>query len=176
MAKLKLIVSIILIGIVLGIILTLCILKQPGVKHNFSIENSFNIYKLTDEDYDSVGTSGLENPTKNDFRRAVISVDIQGKEEIDDLKFKVPNSGDIRDALGFEDVSRYWFCDEYEQNNQGEDFSQYECEFIFYSKGLNDNDIKKLFSNLSIKLSWSNKYRTTNEHTTLLSDIIIFNY
>ena len=71
--------------------------------------------------------------------------------------------------------SRYWYGSWSSQDNESRNFATYDQEFVFYAKGLSDDDIKQAFSNEKIIVSWTNDHyeQITKEYN--LSDLIKFN-
>ena len=156
------------------IVISCGLFYRNGIQTQASFTSSFNIHKLTDKEYEEVGTSRLDNPIKDDFRKAVLRVEMQHTSNIKNREIIVPAMAELKDSINSYDVERYWFGNYYEQNNESEDSEEYVYEFIFYSKGLNNNDIKRLVSNLEISVSWGGVDGNTQKENYLLSDIINF--
>lgn len=135
-------------------------------------DSTFNIYKLTDKEYEDVGTSDLENPNKGDFRKAVLRVVLQHTER--NREVIVPTVAELKTAINSYDMVRYWFGDYYEKDNESEDAAEYMYEFVFYSKDLNDHELKSLFGDLKISAVWTDMDGNMQKETYLLSDIISF--
>lgn len=167
----KLVISI----IIAMLIVILCgLFYRNGIQKEVSFTSSFNIHKLTDKEYEEVGTSRLDKPIKDDFRKAVLRVEMQHTSKIKNREIIVPTIAELKDNINSYDIERYWFGNSYEQDNESEDAAEYVYEFIFYSKGLNNNDIKRLVSNLKISVSWVGVDGNLQKENYLLSDIINF--
>lgn len=75
---------------------------------------------------------------------------------------------------GIDDITRYWNGGGYSQDNESEDFATYHYEFVFYTKGLNDGDIRKAFNNEKITVSWTNNKNEQVEKEYNISNLIEF--
>ena len=158
------------------LIVILCgLFYKNSIQEDVLFTSSFNIRKLTNKEYEEVGTSRLDNPIKDDFRKAVLRVEMQHTSKIKNREIIVPTMTKLKGTINSYDIQRYWFGNSYEQDNESEDAAEYLYEFIFYSKGLNNNDIKRLVSNLKISVSWVGVDGNTQKENHLLSDIINFN-
>ncbi len=59
--------------IIVMLIILLCgSFYKKAIQESVSFSSSFNIYKLTDKEYEEVRVSGLDHPIKDDFRKAKI--------------------------------------------------------------------------------------------------------
>ncbi|WLD94374.1 fructose-bisphosphate aldolase [Alkalihalobacillus sp. AL-G] len=110
-----------------------------------------HVATLTDEEYDSVGTSWLENPTKDDFRKFTFNLEMKHSESITFQKIDIPRWKQIIDSI---DRKRYWFGGGFNQDNTGENFARSGWEFVFYSKGLENAEIKQAFESQVLMVSW----------------------
>ena len=70
--------------------------------------------------------------------------------------------------------SRYWYGSWHSQDSESENFVTYPQDFVFYAKGLSDNDIKKAFSNETITVSWTNDKNEKILKEYNISDLIEF--
>ena len=70
--------------------------------------------------------------------------------------------------------SRYWYGSWSSQDNESENFATYDQEFVFYAKGLSDDDIKQAFSNEKIIVSWTKHNNEQIKKEYNLSDLIKF--
>lgn len=165
------------ISLIIGmLIIILCgLFYRKGIQKEVSFTSSFNIHKLIDKEYEEVGTSKLDSPVKDDFRKAVLRVEMQHTSKIKNREIIVPTMVELKNNINSYDIERYWFGNSYERDNESEDVAEYVYEFIFYSKGLSNDDIKRLVSNLKISVSWVGVDGSTQKENHLLSDIINFN-
>lgn len=139
-----------------------------------AFNSSFDIYKLTDEEYKEVGTSELDRPTKEDFRKAVLKVEMAHTSQIKNREITVPTLSELKAAINSYDKERYWFGHTSEEDNSSANTAAYVYEFVFYSKDLSEHNIKELFSHLKISASWLDAYEKEQEESDLLSDMIHF--
>lgn len=168
--------TMIVISLIIGmLIVILCgLFDNNGIQQDVSFTSSFNISKLTDKEYEEVGTSTLDHPIKDDFRKAALRVEMQHASKIKNREIIIPTMAELKYTINSYDVERYWFGNSYEQDNESDDAAEYVYEFIFYSKGLNNNDIKRLASTLRISVSWVGVDGKIQKENHLLSDIINF--
>ncbi|MEA1961001.1 MAG: hypothetical protein U9N81_06955 [Bacillota bacterium] len=135
------------------------------------INLQFNVSDLTDEEFQSVGTKGLENAAKSDFKNIEFSLDIEQSNKISDRKVIIPN---LREAANAYDIERYWSGESYNQDNTGEKFAEYGAQFVFYSKGLDEQTIKKIFDSSEVNVSWTANNRENEEKVIRLGEVIQF--
>lgn len=72
------------------------------------------------------------------------------------------------------DRERYWYGHSYEQNNSSENFAQRGYQFIFYSDGLTDEDIRKIFNSSYVGTIWKTSNGKNEEKLLKLNNIIEF--
>ncbi|WP_425804809.1 hypothetical protein ACHOLT_00170 [Desulfitobacterium sp. Sab5] len=152
----------------ISLILTACgtgKIKEP------EINLKFNISDLTDEEFQSIGTKGLENATKSDFKNIEFALDVEQTNEVSNRKVIKPN---LKEAANSYDRERYWFGESYSQDNQGENFTKYGSEFVFYSKGLEEQAIKTIFDSSEVRVSWTTNSGENKEHVFKLGEVIQF--
>ena len=65
------------------LIITAC--STEIVKSEPEISLSFNVSNLTDEKFLYVGTKGLNNPTKNDFKNIEFTLDVKNSDTLDKI-------------------------------------------------------------------------------------------
>lgn len=136
---------------ILGISLILTNCTTEKVKEEPEISLKFNISDLTEEEFKLVGTKEVENPTKYDFKKIEFKLDVEHSNKISNRKIIVPN---IKEVINSKYEERYWFGEGSAQDNEGENFAEYSEKIIFYSKGLNEEEIKEVFKSLEVKISW----------------------
>lgn len=135
----------------------------------------FTVSKLTNEDYRSVGTYLIENPTIDDFRKVHLDVVMKNSDKITNRDIVIPNLKDTVNSTDTE-TGRYWFGNGYDNvSGQGENYPA-ECsrDFVFYSRGLTEDDLKELFSSSEIKVSWTSEKEGDAEKTYNLGEMIEF--
>lgn len=103
------------------------------------------VSQLSEEDFEDVGIHGIENLTKEDFRKFTFNFEIKHHSNYT-RKIEFPKRGIWREAINsIDDNDRYYFGSGYNQNNDSENFAEYNSEFVFYSKGLNEEEIRNVF-------------------------------
>lgn len=109
--------------------------------------------QLSEEQFRSVGTRELENPTAEDFKKLVFDFDIK-KSTHKELSVKFPLNDSWRNAINaIDDQERYWFGSGYEQNNENSDAIQYHQEMVIYTKGLTEDEIHAAFDTIFLEVS-----------------------
>ncbi|MBP3889157.1 MAG: hypothetical protein J6F30_16155 [Cellulosilyticum sp.] len=143
-------------------------------KKQLSFSVSFNIRKLTDAEYREVGTNGLINPQQDDFRKGELIVEIKHTNAIYDRCLDIPSIKEIKMALNKKEEDRYWWATTTVQDNVHEDKAFYHYEFVFYSKGLDEGEIRDLFKELKVSGRWIDSYSKEHEEVFRLNDVICF--
>ncbi|WP_456278906.1 fructose-bisphosphate aldolase [Bacillus sp. AK128] len=124
------------------------------------------VSKLSEEEFDYFGTHGLDNPTKDDFRKFTFDFEVEHSTEII-RKVEFPERKSWKEAINTIDNNkdRYWFGEGNSQNNDSENFASYGSEFVFYSKGLSEEEIINAFNSIILEL-----YLDTEEGESITSE------
>ena len=130
-----------------------------------------NVSSLTDEDYSYVGTTGIDNPTKDDFKNIKFTLDIKNLGRVVNRKITVPTMKRVLDSY---ELNRYWFGSLSSQDNLSENFAMYNEELVLYSRNLDEQAIRNIFSTAEVKVSWTTKEGSFEERMFNLGDIILF--
>lgn len=162
---------IIITVLLLSITLMMTACSTEKIKNDPEINVKFIVSDLTDEEFKSVGTKELENAVKADFKNIEFTLDVEHSSKITNRKIIIP---DIKKAANSYDKARYWFGESYSQDNYQERFANYGDKFVFYSKGLDEEAVKKIFSASEVKVSWTAASGDTEEKVFKLSEIIQF--
>lgn len=128
-----------------------------------SITITAQVLELSDKEFSYIGTHGLENPSKDDFRKFKFRIYMKHLDKLTSQKIHTPKGNIWKDAIG----ARYWFgsVGNVTDDEVGTEFFS---EFIFYSKGLNEKEIKRAFDLARIDVSWvSEEGKTTNKEFTI---------
>lgn len=135
--------------------------------NNKQIETNIKaeIHTLTDAEFDYVGTKGIENPQKEDFREFVLLVETKNFKELSDYEVILP---DFKEIINSIDGDRYW------SGNGGNYNGKLNKEFVFFSRGLNEDDIKNAFRNKIIKITWKTKGNENKVEQFDVSEFIQF--
>lgn len=147
--------------------LTACNVEKYNEIPNINL--NFNVSSLTDEEFQSVGTKGVENATKNDFKNIELILHVEYSNKITKEKIVVPN---IEKDLHDKDI--LWFGKSSSRDNLTENFADYEKRYVFLSKGLNEQDIKNIFNSSDVKISWTTSTGEKKESVFKLGEIIQF--
>jgi len=140
--------------------------QEPEVKVEVKVT------ELSDEEYSGIGTHGLEDPVKDDFRKVKISLNVVQFDEISAREVQYPETEEWKKAINSIDGNRYWVGNRYERNNENENTVDYTEEFIFYYKGLSEDEVKQAFESLTFKISWVTKQGALQSKEFEVSEII----
>lgn len=152
-----------------SLIITACTTKEDKEEPKISLK--FNASDLTEEEFKSVGTKALENPTKDDFKNIAFKLDVEHSNKISNRKITVPS---IKEIINSQYEDRYWFGEGNSQDNEGENFARYSEKIVFYSNGLEEEEIKEIFKSSEVKISWTTDNGKNQEKIFNLGDVIEF--
>lgn len=131
----------------------------------------FNIASLTDEEFKEVGTKSLENVSNEDFKNIQLMLEVEYSNKIENRKIVLPS---IKEIVISKYEDRYWFGEGNTQDNKLENFAKYNEKIVFFSNGLDENDIEEIFKTAVIKISWTTSNGKVKEETLRLEDYIKF--
>lgn len=133
------------------------------------------VSQLSEEEFKNVGIRGLDNPTIDDFRKFTFNFEVEHSLKTT-RKVDFPERKSWREAINTIDNNkdRYWFGDSYEQNNDGENFAKYGSEFVFYSKSLNEEEIRKAFNSIMLEIRLDTGKEESIEKEYKVSDLMKF--
>jgi hypothetical protein len=154
-------------------VLSFLILATCGtvkIKEEPKIDVKFNVTNVTDEEFQYIGTRGLKKPTKDDFKNIEFTLEVKHSNKISKRNISIP---DFKNIVNSYDKQRYRFGDS-SQDNQ-EESAKYDYKFVFYSKGLDEEQIKNIFSSSEVKVSWLVNHDVNEERVYNLGEIIQFN-
>lgn len=119
------------------------------------------ISQLTEDEFEIVGTHGLENPQIDDFRKFTFNVEVN---DVAGHKVDFTFSDSWKEAIdSFDATDRYWFGGGSEQNNEGENVVKHAQEFVFYSKGLNEESMREALNIIIFEISMDNDGKIEKE-------------
>lgn len=160
------------------IIFVLFLLSLSLISYKFTtkkhpeIKASFIVSKLTDDDFNSIGTDESKKiTTKEDFRKVYISVEFINCKNLSDRKITIP---DFKNLMNSYDIERYWYGQSTKLDTPTED-AAYTYDIMFLSKNLTDEQIKSIFKDSQAIITWKNKNTNENSIKINISDIIVFN-
>ncbi|WML46748.1 fructose-bisphosphate aldolase [Neobacillus sp. PS3-34] len=128
------------------------------------------ISTLSKNEFNYIDTKGFDNPIRGEFRKFTFDFDMEHSD--DSRKIDIPSFSDLVNKRI--DNARVLHATGVEQDNKGENFAKYTTEFVFYSKGLSEDEIREAFSSDVITVSWIAK---NGKHITkrfIIGDLIKF--
>ena len=126
---------------------------------------------MSEDEFESVGTHELENPEIDDFRKFTINVEVN---DVAGQKVQFTFSDSWKEAIDSVDATdRYWFGGGSEQNNEGENFAKHAQEFVFYSKGLNEESMREALNRINFEVSINNDGEIATEQYKI-GDLVEF--
>lgn len=131
------------------------------------ISPSVALRHLTEREYLEVGTSEIENPSIDDFRRLDLTLKVQG---LADRKISFPEAQQIKDVLT-RDV--HWFSSSFSQNNSSGDFAHYSAESVVYIREIGENGLRDRLKNLNIDVAYTNQQGERVKQRYNLGDILV---
>jgi hypothetical protein len=155
-------------GILLLMLMSMLMFKSPVEDPEINV--SFHVTDLSEEEYDSVGTTGLNNPQIQDFKKVNFSFEFKQSDNIVSRNLSIP---DIPAILRSKDETRYWYGSNTKQDNKN--IVLYQYDFVMYTKGLDKNGIIEYFKTAKIQTSWVTKKEEHIEKEIALKDIIQYN-
>lgn len=147
-------------------LLAACNDSAPNVQINTTIS------PITTEEFNGLGrTNEYGESTKKDFKKLTFDFSIEHKEEINR---EIEMFNDWRSYLNeYDEFDRYWGGNSSSLDNVGVNFAQYDYELIFYTKGLSEEDIREIFEEARIYVTWEvNEESKTMEYS--IADSIKF--
>lgn len=153
----------------ISLIITACTIKEDIEDPKISFK--FNVSNLTEEEFKSVGTKELENPTNDYFKNIEFNLNVENSNKISNRKITVPS---IKEIINSKYEDRYWFGECTSQDNEEENFAGYSEKIVFYSNGLNQEEIKEIFKSSEVKISWTTDNGKNQEKIFNLGDVIEF--
>ncbi|MGE6256793.1 hypothetical protein ACQKCU_02610 [Heyndrickxia sporothermodurans] len=128
------------------------------------------VSRIDDQEMTNIGTKELTNPTKDDFRKFTFDLSIIHLENVVSQTINFPvNWAKHIDSNGRD---RYRYGSNSNQENEND--VHYTNEFIFYSKGLSEEEIKKAYQSAIINISWLTKEGKWRTREFVIGDYMIF--
>ncbi|GIN85793.1 hypothetical protein J6TS2_21790 [Heyndrickxia sporothermodurans] len=128
------------------------------------------VSKIDDQEMANIGAKELTNSTKGDFRKFTFDLSIIHLENVVSQTINFPeNWAKLIDSNG---KDRYWYGSDSNQENENDVY--YTNEFIFYSKGLSKEEIKKAYQSAIINISWLTKEGKWRTREFVIGDYMIF--
>ena len=140
------------------------------------IEIEAKVSPVTEEEYQKIGaTKDLNDPKQEDFKFFEFNFNMEHTDSVKERNIEMYKFENLQQALNeIDGNSRYWYGSWHLQDNDSQNFTTYHQDFVFYAKGLSDDDIKKAFSNETITVTWTNHENIQIKKEYNLSDLIEF--
>ncbi len=122
---------------------------------------STTVKPLTKKEFSEVETSELTSASKEDFRNVRMILTLRGTDYLSYIQVKLPHYREAFNNIKDDQQIRYWFgsgADEEQENK-----NIYTREFVLYTNGLNDKQIKEILATGKVKTSWVLKDTKTKE-------------
>ena len=110
------------------------------------------VVKLTQGEYTSVGKTGIENPSIDDFKTLIIGINVIGINRAKETKITCPDIGEITDKLSSK-VVRY--ANSSSMNNDSDSVVNYDNTLVLYTKGISNDALKSKLKGLKIEVSYT---------------------
>ena len=123
------------------------------------------VTQLTQKEFSSVGTKGLGNPTREDFRKFLVNFKMEGTDNLQSYSLDAPQ--DWKKYIN-RDRKRYWYGKVTEQD------TMYSNKFVFYGKGLSEDEIIEAFSSAIITVTWVTEEGIEKTQDYVVGDLIEF--
>ncbi|AJI21823.1 hypothetical protein H8R29_17160 [Priestia megaterium] len=113
---------------------------------------STTVKPLTKKEFSEVGTSGLTSSSKKDFHTVHMILTLRGTDYLSNIQVKLPNYKEAFNNIKDDQQIRYWFGSGADKEQENKNI--YTREFVLYTKGLTDKQIKEILSAAKVKTSW----------------------
>ncbi|MFS0619526.1 hypothetical protein [Priestia megaterium] len=113
---------------------------------------STTVKPLTKKEFSEVGTSGLTSSSKKDFHKVHMILTLRGTDYLSNIQVKLPNYKEAFNNIKDDQQIRYWFGSGADKEQENKNI--YTREFVLYTKGLTDKQIKEILSVAKVKTSW----------------------
>lgn len=159
------ITSIVLLTTITVLSLSACGNNKPSV--NITAE----MLSVTDQQFQSIGTSAIDNPSKDDFKIFKFRLDEQNSNNVKNRNIVVPNFiqvfGNSRDNL-------YWIGQSSIQDNINENFAKYSYDITLYTRGLDEDSLREILNSEEVVVSWTTENGQQKEKRYKIGDLVEF--
>lgn len=156
-----------LLSIAVILLLTACSKENDEPNINISAE----ILNVTDKEFKYIGTEGIDNPSKSDFKTFNFTLDVRNLKKVKNRKIIVP---DFETLFNNYKDSLYWFGNSSAQDNKDESFAKYTYNITLYTRRLNEQDLKELLNSKGVIIFWYTNNGQQKEHKYKVGEIINF--
>ncbi len=137
---------------------------------------SFTATVPTQEEFEqTIGTSGLPDPRREDFLFVTLSVQVSNRNAVDAPSIEVPDlPAEFQHKQTINGV-RYWYGRGSSQDSDGADTSSYEYDLCLYRRGVPDGELRKAFSDYVVTVKYRLKDSASeNVFSFPLGEILAF--
>ncbi|KGK91874.1 hypothetical protein DP73_00650 [Desulfosporosinus sp. HMP52] len=129
------------------------------------------IISVTDQQFQGIGTSGIKDPAKEDFKIFTFKLDEENSKNIKNRRILVPDFKKI-----FEDTKDdlYWFGNSYIRDNGNENTAEYLYEITLYTRGLDEDFLRKILNSNEVIISWLAEDGQQKEKRIKVGDLAVF--
>lgn len=154
--------------LILLLFLTACNNKEP------SIEVVVKVSPISKEEYSRVGaTKDIIEPKQADFKVFEYTFNMKHSNAVTNRQIETTEYfGKTLNRI--DDVDRYWSGSGSSQDNPSENFAVYKEKFVFYARGLSQEDMKNAFSDIKLTVSWNDHKDVKREKQYKIADLIEF--
>ncbi|MDZ5711323.1 hypothetical protein [Jeotgalibacillus haloalkalitolerans] len=106
---------------------------------------------ISDEEYNEVVQIATGSPSINDFRKITFDFELEHSDDVVERNIQFPDPDSWENTLdSIDNQKRYLTEKGEEQNDPDKNFVNYHREIIFYSKGLNNQEVEKALNAIYI--------------------------
>lgn len=129
------------------------------------VQSNSEISSLTDKEFlDVGGLNDLKNPTKENFKKVEIEINISNFNTLKNLKINI--SDNWRSIFG----DNYWFG----SGSTEDDKFTYNYKMILHTENLTDEEIEKKLKTTKFEITWTNSNNQSETKTYSFGDNINF--
>lgn len=136
-----------------------------------NVDITAEIISVTDQQFQGIGTLGIKDPAREDFKIFTFKLDEENSKNIKNRKVLVPDFKkifkDTKDGL-------YWFGNSYIRDNGNENFAEYLYEITLYTRGLDEDFLRKILNSNEVIISWLTEDGQQKEKRIKVGDLVIF--
>ncbi|MCO1602572.1 MULTISPECIES: hypothetical protein [Desulfosporosinus] len=126
---------------------------------------------LSKNEFERVGTQRIQDPKVDDFRNLILKIEIANGKNVTRKELVVPSTIEFRQILTSD---RLWFGNEAYQNNENQELSFAERNYVLYYRELTDDKLKELLSPIEFHISWVNINGDKTSMDYKLVDYLVF--
>lgn len=148
--------------------LTVCSSKE-NIEPSISI--TAEITSVNEQQFQAIGTTGIEKPCKNDFEIFKFCLHEKDYNNLKNRESLVPDFKKIfnnyRDDL-------YWFGHSSIQDNENINLAKYSYDITLYRRGLDEASLRKILNSKEVTISWSTEDGQQKKKSYKVGDLLRF--